>query len=587
MMLCIVPYSPFNNALGETPMGSEDSTVESEPLVSFFNGTLADHQDSDSFTTDSTSQSVHKISILNSTSDLYIEVSGAEGKVAEIIGSTGTFLHFSGEFNAVTIDITSANFSGPNSYQLLVHTYPDDNSIQVKPDFSTLNAQYTVSGYIHSSDTTGDFIIFEVGGNAPLKLTWESIGDVNFTGHMSLLSAQQTTTFDIPNGSGEIALNTPETAMGQDEWEIIVNAKANGTGWWSVAIEATDTPDEKCTFDCSSITDLLAINEAFELENDVTWQASGHLSEIDGVDVYPIHIPGESWETHRLIATMTPSESGMEVQIQCWNNSGEFISVKEIVSGTNVVGLNMTPGYHFVIVRHGSSASGGEYQLNLNLINSTSPEDEPIDPSEFEDLWKKFLPFYILVGVLLLSPLAWVLWSMRGVNLREEIQTHERARLRHLHERLRKLLASDTTDDVAISDALEMLSAIQWRATESEMGESILTHHTEAVTLKVWNIEGKSILVGIHIEEASWELAAIRFEAISGPEWKVLEVHPKSLFDGDEIFLGTLEAGSTSFIHLTLEGVAEGLDIHLSGLLKGNPIAAIPAKALLLLGEEE
>ena len=52
--------------------------------------------------------------------------------------------------------------------------------------------------------------------------------------------------------------------------------------------------------------------------------------------------------------------------------------------------------------------------------------------------------------------------------------------------------------------------------------------------------------------------------------------------DGDEIFLDTLAAGTTRFIQIELEGTAAGLDLHLSGLVDGQPLAAIPARALLL-----
>ena len=88
--------------------------------------------------------------------------------------------------------------------------------------------------------------------------------------------------------------------------------------------------------------------------------------------------------------------------------------------------------------------------------------------------------------------------------------------------------------------------------------------------------------MGIHVESNSWELAALRFVATEGPSWKLSKVSPASLFDGDEIFLDTLETGSTRFIQLELEGTAAGLDLQLSGLVDGKPLAAIPARALLM-----
>ena len=35
-------------------------------------------------------------------------------------------------------------------------------------------------------------------------------------------------------------------------------------------------------------------------------------------------------------------------------------------------------------------------------------------------------------------------------------------------------------------------------------------------------------------------------------------------------------------MQIELEGTAAGLDLHLSGLVDGQPLAAIPARALLL-----
>ena len=91
-----------------------------------------------------------------------------------------------------------------------------------------------------------------------------------------------------------------------------------------------------------------------------------------------------------------------------------------------------------------------------------------------------------------------------------------------------------------------------------------------------------SVLVGIHVEQAPWELAALRFEAADGPSWRITKVSPNSLYDGDEIFLDTLQVDSTRFLTLQLEGSANGLDLHLSGLVEGKPLAAIPARALLM-----
>ena len=161
------------------------------------------------------------------------------------------------------------------------------------------------------------------------------------------------------------------------------------------------------------------------------------------------------------------------------------------------------------------------------------------------------------------------------------MQSHERGRLKRLRERLARLIKTNA-DEFEINSALQMLEEVQWKATIAEMGEAELSHHTESVTLKAWRMGEGSLLVGIHVEVAPWELAALRFEAAGGPSWKITKVSPKSLFDGDEIFLDTLDVGATRFLSLELEGTATGLDLHLSGLVEGKPLAAIPARALLM-----
>ena len=147
----------------------------------------------------------------------------------------------------------------------------------------------------------------------------------------------------------------------------------------------------------------------------------------------------------------------------------------------------------------------------------------------------------------MLAPMGYVLWSLRGTKLSDEVQAHERGRLKRLRERLSKLITTNA-EEHEINSALQMLEEVQWRATIAEMGEAELSHHTESVTLKAWRMDQGSLLVGIHVEIAPWELAALRFEAAGGPSWKITKVSPTSLFDGDEIFLDTLNVGATRFL---------------------------------------
>jgi hypothetical protein len=60
----------------------------------------------------------------------------------------------------------------------------------------------------------------------------------------------------------------------------------------------------------------------------------------------------------------------------------------------------------------------------------------------------------------------------------------------------------------------------------------------------------------------------------------IADVSPRHLFQGDEIFLDTLRKGSKTFLRLTLEGEPSNLGFQLSGLVDGEPLAAVPNRSI-------
>ncbi len=57
------------------------------------------------------------------------------------------------------------------------------------------------------------------------------------------------------------------------------------------------------------------------------------------------------------------------------------------------------------------------------------------------------------------------------------------------------------------------------------------------------------------------------------------------MFQDDEIYLGNLEEKTTTFVRLEVFGKAPEAEIHISGIVEGSPIAAVPAKTIAM--EEE
>ncbi len=579
LLLILITASPIPaehlDSVGTVDEPVLDWEGDATPTL-IYEGQLSDPQDLDNITLDDDAGAVHFIQLVSSDEPLKITVREDGAILGEEEGDSMTFL-LSGTGNAMWIEISNTIFTSPNSYQIYVHSNSADEDVDL--------GNLTASGYIHESDSVGDHSYFSTGGNADIKIQWFGSEMTEFFGYMTHMPSGVVTELDFDDNVTAMTLHTPEVDSRYEKYELSIWARTDGvTGMWSLNKTILSKGDALCHHDCPNTVDETRFqSEAVAIPVNEHWTTDGNVSEEDTVDVYPIFIQGEIWETHRLIATIEGDDS--MVQIQSWNNSGEFLTPLDVADGVGTVGLNMTPGYHLVKVSRMDGAIGNNgYHLILQTINVTSEDDAPIEAGEMVDRWREFIPFYIGIGLLMLAPMGYVLWSLRGTKLADEVQAHERGRLKRLRERLARLIETDASEHEIIS-ALEMLEEVQWKATVAEMGEATLTHHTDSVTLKAWRMGPGSLLVGIHVEQAPWKLAALRFEAADGPSWQITKVSPNSLYDGDEIFLDTLEVGSTRFLRLQLEGKAIGLDLHLSGLVEGKPLAAIPARALLMEDE--
>ena len=544
---------------------------EATPTL-IYEGVLSDPQDVDNISLADAPGMVHFIQLVHADNNLNIEIL-EEGVTHGQAYANATQFLTSSRGNPMWVEISSTNFTSPNSYQIQIHSNFADNDVEL--------GNNTASGYVHELDNRGDRIYFLTGGNAEIEIQCSGSEDVEFVGHITHLPSGVVTPLILDSHFGNLSIQTPAIESKDDAYEISIIARTNAiAASWKINKTILSQGDGDCLHDCPDFIDEESIQGGAHTIENSRWETSGFLNENDTVDVYPIFIPGEIWETHRVIASLEDGAMAT-MQLQSWNNTGEYLTPLDVAHGDQTVGLNMTPGYHILKVIRSDGVSGMKaYQLEIQTVNMTSPDDEPFE-GEMIDRWREFIPFYIGVGLLLLAPLGYVFWSSRGAALENEVQAHERGRLKRLRERLKKLIQSDG-DQYEIESALQMLEEVQWRATITEMGDADLSHHTESMTLKAWKISDRNLLIGIHIEKSPWELAALRFTATNGPSWKLSRVSPAALFDGDEIFLDTLDVGTTRFVQLELEGTASSLDLQLSGLVEGQPLAAIPARALLM-----
>lgn len=245
--------------------------------------------------------------------------------------------------------------------------------------------------------------------------------------------------------------------------------------------------------------------------------------------------------------------------------------------------INAPPGIHAIRVERVGGDSTIAYDFTLVYQNEIAPPEPPV----FIDHSDLFIEYYIFAGVFLLAPAALaVFWNRKrwlGGVTEIEMEQHELRRLRRLRERLTAMLAEDETDEQVIDSALHQLGDSPWQAVVADWGEPLLRHNTQQVEICAWRIaEGDAtMLLGIRVADSPWELAAMRVHAPEGASVSISAVSPSHLFMGDEISLNTLAANSRTFLRLTLEGEPSSIGFHLSGLVDGEPLAAVPNRALV------
>jgi len=306
------------------------------------------------------------------------------------------------------------------------------------------------------------------------------------------------------------------------------------------------------------------------------WNESIHLvavtveGDIEDLEITIWDIEQSTWEIHDSV-TKTYSMNSIEASLE--------------------VGL----GTHFIRIQHinGSEALGEDSEsVSWTIRTSTAVIDEGEEPwfPPSDEVKEAADVFYWIIGGLLILPfLVFLISIKREQNFAQELAS-KKDRLAWLRKRLDKgeFVQSD------ISRALRAISTLEWEEAIAAWGEEDIRHHTEGVDLAIWRLDervakenGWPILIGIRPNEIDWEVAAIRFEAPEGQHWEVAKVQPRLLTRGNEIFLDTVSSGMRFFLQVELTGDASSLDVHLSGMVSGEPMAAKPSKTLTRLLEEE
>lgn len=299
----------------------------------------------------------------------------------------------------------------------------------------------------------------------------------------------------------------------------------------------------------------------------------------DSVDLYAIEISSSNWTMIRFSVSGNDSVS---ISIQRLNQSTWSI---EEYANEDIGEISLDQGFHAIrLERLGSYEEEVDYRF---IIRNMGNFDES---GVYVNLAWMFAPFYVFAGLFLILPMLVVIWWNRKNILTSsfrisELDENEIQVLSLLRERFSADRGSMDFED--INDALSTLGRDSWNVISEEFGKPEIRHFTENIDISLWRMKGGSgsFLIGIKTDRSKWEMAAIRINTPLGEPIKIDSVNPEMMFQDDEIYLGNLEEETTTFIRLEVIGKAPEAEIHISGIVEGSPIAAVPAKTIAM--EEE
>ncbi|MEJ6665862.1 MAG: hypothetical protein QNL47_07795 [Euryarchaeota archaeon] len=329
----------------------------------------------------------------------------------------------------------------------------------------------------------------------------------------------------------------------------------------------------------------------------------------DTADVYKIEIEGFEESLH-LVQVKVLGEDLDVLRLEMWDIdqiSWEVVDFREVerVNGKLQSALELTPGTHFIRVSHTDAVNvtnhtWGEHVQPVSYMISTGytmidEGNEPyFPPDDATVMWGGVARW--VMGLLFLLPCLYFAVSFvsnRNLALEMSMKTEQ---LAWFKSQMDTGVTAPTSLRKSLDKSLQAIAQLDWATACSTWGPTDGEHRTDGLAMAVWSLDPRlakkenthPIMLGIHVLQGQWELAALRFDAPEGQAWEVVGVEPKFLHRGEEIFVDTMRQGNLTFLTLELRGSANSVDIELNGRCDGEPMAArIPHTLHIQMREEE
>jgi len=563
-------------------LGNCDLFIEENQRHIEFIGILENYSDKDSIQIFGEPGDIIVISDIIGNNDLKIEVWHRNNSIKELVRNDLTEpenLFEYPEESELWIRIVSSSSEGlyPYKFDLYRNNQSKESGnggeLQVPWNhgeaLSYENSWYYES-YIGKSDRNGDSILFRMGADMKASLHCSTSNEgvifelylVDYFGKKENISSNNGICPEIIETNG-------------DTFSLEIRIKSSETTRWNVSFSPLRPLDGMKFSDAPESKWIDGPDERWN-EIQLDSETSGSLHGGDNIDIFLIRISDNNG-SRIFLNEVIKSEVNYTIQ-EVNQNSGTLVNTS---NGEVIV---LPYGNHSLrIERRAALEVEIDYTFKLEYLG----EYEEPEVEDYEDLSWMFNDFYILIGILMLSPLMIVLFWNRGIILRRgdvsiQMQLHERKKLIRIRERISKQINENGNNDEIIDSALTQLGESPWSSINEIWGQPELRHMTEEIEICAWKISEnkKNLLLGLKTSDLDWEVASVRLNYPEGNKLSIIDVSPKYISKEDEIFLDTLSKNSQIFLRIMLDGKSANLALELSGLVGGIPLAATPNKII-------
>ena len=554
-----------------------------------FVGVLDTSADDDAILVEGDNGDVVKISSIESPDSISIEYwsrSDSKTLIGSISSSESSSVYLDYPEDAeLWVRIVHSDESDFSPYRFNLVTFDDENEGPAGEELgnpwiydyqlSSNSTSYDLyRGHISSNDQLGDSLLISTGAKISLPIACHFTGEVALEILLHEIGGEKEKIVEDSNKCPQ-NIETSPSSTGIEfrvkseqviEWEIEVTSPVSGDG-----VLLGDAPD------------LLWLesgpSEFWGLISPSNTPYSGSLGVEDRIDIHPFEITDSNGSR---VMIRSDIESPVTYQIQTLSQDSW-----QILNYTNGTVISVPSGIHAIRVEGLSPIVGDvEYEFYMVYLG----EDIP-DEGEYRDLSHLFTNFYVLIGGLMLLPLAVVLWWNRSLflekkNTRTGFEIHGIKKLELLRERLSLEGENLEEDTEGIVKALSMLGDSSWDEALYDLGKPSLRHMTEQIEICSWVIPKSSFLIlGIRTFQEKWELTALSVSSPEGSTASITKVSPNHMFEDNEVFLDTMSPETKRFLSLEISGSPSLLELEVSGLVDGEPLAAVPREALSFDGE--